>query len=323
MIDFRYHLVSIVAVFLALSVGIVLGSTFLQDPAIYVANTAVEQVRQRNAGLQEQITDLQLRERGNDALISGQTRRLVQGELDGERVLIVELPGVTTSDREAVQEVLEDADAAVSGQVALTEKSLDPRQSGVIDQLAMTAKPAEMTFPVDATPYEKAAAVLAAAVVTSDSAQVGRENPAAAGVLGAFQEGALITMRGDPALRASLAVVLAPGEPFEGEHAEAQNAAVVALARGLDAADRGTVLTGPVASASPGGIVAALRDSSEAAAAVSSVDNGEQPTGRVTLVYALREQLSGGAGQYGIGTGASSVGPSPVPTSTPSSSSGG
>ena len=33
MIDFRYHLVSIVAVFLALAIGIVLGSTELQGPA--------------------------------------------------------------------------------------------------------------------------------------------------------------------------------------------------------------------------------------------------------------------------------------------------
>ncbi|MDF5759225.1 copper transporter [Spongiactinospora sp. TRM90649] len=322
MIDFRYHLVSIIAIFLALSVGIVLGSTFLQDPAIYVANKAVEQVTQRNTGLQDQITSLQLREGGNEALISAHTRELVRGALDGERVLLVELPGVTAADREGVQQVLEHADAAVSGQVALTEKYLDPKQTGMIDQLATAAKPAEMTLPADATPYEKAAAVLAAAVVTSDTAQVGRENPAAAGVLEAFQEGALITMSGDPALRASLAVVLAPGEPSEGDDAEAQSAGIIALAEGLDAADRGTVVTGPTASAGPGGVVAGLRDSG-AAGAVSTVDNGELPTGRVVLVYALREQLSGGAGQYGTGPGASAVEPSPVPTSTPSSSSGG
>ncbi|MEE2045447.1 copper transporter, partial [Nocardiopsis tropica] len=34
MIDFRYHLVSIVAVFLALTVGLVLGTTMLQDPLL-------------------------------------------------------------------------------------------------------------------------------------------------------------------------------------------------------------------------------------------------------------------------------------------------
>ena len=39
MIDFRYHLVSIVAVFLALAIGIVLGSTELQGPAYNILNS--------------------------------------------------------------------------------------------------------------------------------------------------------------------------------------------------------------------------------------------------------------------------------------------
>jgi len=37
-IDFRYHLVSIVAVFLALAIGIVLGSTELQGPTYNILN---------------------------------------------------------------------------------------------------------------------------------------------------------------------------------------------------------------------------------------------------------------------------------------------
>ena len=40
MIDFRYHLVSIVAVFLALAIGIVLGSTELQGNTIDVLRTS-------------------------------------------------------------------------------------------------------------------------------------------------------------------------------------------------------------------------------------------------------------------------------------------
>ena len=44
MIDFRYHLVSIVAIFLALSVGIVLGTTLLKEPAIDAAETFANQL---------------------------------------------------------------------------------------------------------------------------------------------------------------------------------------------------------------------------------------------------------------------------------------
>ena len=46
MIDFRYHLVSIVAVFLALAIGIVLGSTELQGTTLDVA-ARVERTRSR------------------------------------------------------------------------------------------------------------------------------------------------------------------------------------------------------------------------------------------------------------------------------------
>ena len=44
MIDFRYHLVSIVAVFLALAIGIVLGSTELQGPVFNVLDRTTSQL---------------------------------------------------------------------------------------------------------------------------------------------------------------------------------------------------------------------------------------------------------------------------------------
>ena len=48
MIDFRYHLVSIVAVFLALAIGIVLGSTELQG-------TTIDALRSLNRSLTNQL----------------------------------------------------------------------------------------------------------------------------------------------------------------------------------------------------------------------------------------------------------------------------
>ncbi|GLW08374.1 hypothetical protein Misp01_35040 [Microtetraspora sp. NBRC 13810] len=322
MIDFRYHLVSIVAIFLALSVGIVLGATFLQGPAIELANQTVGRVSQHNEELLRQVQTLQGRETGNDGFIGGVTPQLVQGELAGERVLIVEAPGVTAGLRDAVQESLGQAGAAVTGRVAVTDRFFDPKQSGVLDQLALAAKPAEMSFSEGLTPYDRAAAVLAAAVVTADSAEGGRENPAASGVLDAFEKGGMITTSGDPAQRATLAVVMAPADPYEGENAESQNAALVSLAAGLDAADGGTIVAGPLSASGAGGLIAALRDSGEPSGGVSSVDTADMPVGRIVLVYALREQLAGDAGHYGLGAGASAFEPSPAASPTPRSSGG-
>ena len=52
MIDFRYHLVSIVAVFLALGLGIVLGATALQPGTIgFLYKTSQQERRQIDAAL--------------------------------------------------------------------------------------------------------------------------------------------------------------------------------------------------------------------------------------------------------------------------------
>ena len=62
MINLRYHLVSIIAVFLALGIGITMGSTFLNkaavdqiDKNVRNAREEVRQVKSENAALREQV----------------------------------------------------------------------------------------------------------------------------------------------------------------------------------------------------------------------------------------------------------------------------
>ncbi|BDZ58322.1 hypothetical protein GCM10025872_19790 [Barrientosiimonas endolithica] len=50
MIDFRYHLVSIVAVFLALATGLVIGATSLQDQVAGTLQGQVTQLRGEKQG---------------------------------------------------------------------------------------------------------------------------------------------------------------------------------------------------------------------------------------------------------------------------------
>ncbi|MGV9771826.1 copper transporter [Streptosporangium sp. NPDC003464] len=323
MIDFRYHLVSIVAIFLALSVGIVLGTSFLEDPAIKTAETFANQLRIRNDEYRTELETLQKREAANDAFVTADTPRLVQDALATERVVIVEAPGTTTAMREAVQEVIAKSGATVTGRVILGEDYVDVSQSALIDKLVTEAKPVDMTLPVEGTTYDRAAALLAGAIVTSDPAQLGKVDPTATGVLEAFQRAGLITVTDQPAKRADLAVLVAPAEPYTGESAAQQAGAIVSMALGLDEAGRGTVLIGPPTGAAAGGAIAALREDTAAAEKVSSVDNIDMPAGRIVVVYALREQLSGVAGHYGIGAGVSGTEPSAPPAPTPTATSGG
>ncbi|MFF3439432.1 copper transporter [Streptosporangium sp. NPDC002721] len=317
MIDFRYHLVSIVAIFLALSVGIVLGTTLLEDPVIKASELAVNQFREGNNELRDQVEALQKREAANDAFVAADTPRLVRDALAGEKIVIVEAAGSTASVREAAQQVIEEAGATVTGRITLTDRYTDPDQAGFIDKLAVGAKAPETVFSVEDTAYDKAAEVLAGAILTSDASQVGEEHPAGAGILDAFQRGGLLTVTGEPAKRAEVALVIAPAEAYTGETASAQAGALVTLAVGLDDAGQGTVLAGTQTSAATGGAIAALREDAALTEKVSSVDTADMPAGRVVVVYALREQLTGLAGQYGIGPGVSGIEPSATPTPTP------
>jgi len=266
---------------------------------------------------------LQGREAANDGFVTTMTPKLVAGELTGQRVLLVETPGSSTTFREAEQQVLEDAGAEVSGRVTLTDKFLDPHRSGVLDGLVNQLKPVDMTFPATATTWDKAATLLAATFLTTDQAQAGTPNPATAAVISGFETGGLFSTDGDPAKRAMLAVMFVPEKPYEGEQAETQTGALVSVADKFDTAGKGLVLAGSAANAAvTGGAITALRDDSEVSKRVSSVDTADMPAGRIVVVYALREQLSGRAGQYGIGKGASGGQPA-LPTATPSPTSSG
>jgi hypothetical protein len=64
-------------------------------------------------------------------------------------------------------------------------------------------------------------------------------------------------------------------------------------------------VTGPESSATDGGVVAAIREDGTAKNRVSTVDSGLQPSGVIASVLALREQLTGGNGAYGSGSGVS------------------
>jgi hypothetical protein len=302
----------------------------LKEPAIDAAETFANQLREGNTVLRDQLQVLQKRGAANDAIIVADTPKLVQGALIGKSVVIVEAPGTTATMREAVQQVILESGATVTGRVALADRYVDISQSTFVDKLASAAKPAGMIFPVEGTPYDRAAAVLAGAIVTSDPGQVGKENPAAAGVLDTFQRGGLLTVTDKPAKRADLAVLTAPAEPYAGETsseqvtAAEQAGAIVSMALGLDEAGQGTVMVGTQNATLAGGAIAALRENNSFTERVSTVDTADMPSGRVVVVYALREQLSGLAGQYGIGPGVSGVEPSatPAPTATTATSGG-
>ncbi|MDL4820330.1 copper transporter [Actinomadura opuntiae] len=313
MIDFRYHLVSIVAIFLALALGIVLGSTTLSNS---VSDTLRKQVSSATRSAQEaRVAQRQLQNqlKGEEQFGHVLSPQIVADRLKGQSVVMIETPGAGNDSIDQVSELAKAAGAAVTGRVTIQNKLLDDDQQSTLDELATQLKSDGVTFPSDATPYAKAGAVLANALLTQDPTKAGREDAAGGAVLSGFKQAGYITTSGKPGQHATLAVMVAPANPYAYDGGDQDNKALISLATALDGAGRGTVVGGPLTSAQEGGLIAALRDS-DAGDSVSAVDAVDTSSGQVVTILALQNELNGKSGQYGTGAGASGYLPSPAPT---------
>ncbi|MBU9944407.1 MAG: copper transporter, partial [Dermatophilaceae bacterium] len=97
MIDFRYHLVSIVSIFLALAVGIVLGAGPLQGELGDTLTNEVAGLREDKAQLNAQLSDATAEIDAREDYIGETNPAILADSLDGQRVAVVVLPGTDTA----------------------------------------------------------------------------------------------------------------------------------------------------------------------------------------------------------------------------------
>lgn len=313
MIDFRYHLVSIVAVFLALATGLLLGSTTTaQEASQKILDQNVQVIQRNNDELRAQVTQQGDQISGDAQFAKVLGPQVLSGRLRNESVVFVLAPGAEDKTRTGLDSAVKAAGGTVTGWVSLTDKFLADDQAQAVDQLTAALKPPGISYPEGAGTYDRAGALLAAMLVTRDSAKAGHEEVGSGSVLQAFRDQGLLTTGGKPGARATLAVVVAPANPYDSKVADADNKALVSLAAALDRGTRGTVVTGDVSSAGTGGLLSALR-SAEASSSVSSVDAADTASGQVVTVLALNVEMGGKSGHYGTGSDVSGYLPAPLP----------
>ena len=278
MISFRYHLVSIAAVLLALAAGIALGAGPLDD------NTVLSGDDSAGTSADPAIARF---ESGYAARTSG---ALLKNALKGRSVVVMTLPGARAAETKDIRADIEKAGAEVTGEVQLTGKLLDPanRQfaEGVAQQSASDVKGV-----TDAgESYDRVGAALGRSVLGDRGKRL---DTTAATISSAFDEGNLLTYAAKPERFAQLAVVVSgPGRAGDSGSVSAQ------LAKAIDGSGAGAVLAGPSTSSQDGGVLAALRDS-DAASQVSTVDVTDTAAGRVVVSLALAREAKGQSGSWG------------------------
>lgn len=314
MIDFRYHVVSIVAVFLALALGLFIGSTTLRGKVQANLTTRTQNVANKNGELKASLSDARsqlARAQGFDAAL---TPYAVSGRLAGESVVVVSAPGVDDNMRSDVIDALHQAGATVAGDVRLQDTLLDPAQDQFLGSLADKVAVGGRSLP-NAGGAARAIALLADVLVTNAQRSPLPHN-AAAKVLSAYDAGDLLSVSGDPPQPASLAVLLAAAAPTSDDAAAAskQAALLATFARDLDREAVGSVVAGPAAADAKGGLLDVVRSDKGLRDNVSTVDSVDVPSGVIATVLAAAEQAAGRSGSYGSGPGADA----PLPTPSPS-----
>ena len=311
MIDFRYYLVSIVSIFLALAVGIVLGAGPLKGD---IGTGLTEQLTALRADKTQLRTDLDAANRAaaaRDAFSLAVGPAVVKDRLAGKTVAIVVAPGVDADLVKNATTSLIAAGAKVGSTVTLNDVWADPTKATMRNTVASPFATLA-TAPADASsPDQLAATVLARAILAGTDHTTERLTASAGAGLNALKAGDLISVTPDQILPSSSVVFLSGTvKGSTPQDTDARLAADVQLVRLLDAAGSGVVVVAKSNTADAtksADLVAAVRKNADAFKAVSTVDDADLPMGQGTLVLALAQQYAGSTGQYGLAPDAKAV----------------
>jgi hypothetical protein len=303
-IDFRYHVVSIVAVFLALALGLFLGSTTLQGRVFDDLKGRTNQLSHQRDALSAQLGAANDRLKSDQAFDKALLPYAVSGRLSGQLVSVISAPGTSDATRKQVIAAIEAAGGTLSADVRLQNAIVAPQQDAFL--AALTERVAIPGHPADASAdgAERAAAQLAAVLGVRPSAHALSATTTET-VLSAYSTGKLISVANTTATprAGTLAVVLTGPAPVAGTDAATVKAAqtfLVDLLRDLDLTSLGAVVATPMPA------VGASSDAGEAAAAagltkqVSTVTGVDTPAGQIATVFALAAQVDGVAGRFGL-----------------------
>lgn len=314
MIDFRYHLISLIGVILALALGILAGSGFLGGPLLEAIKDDVRELRETNNGLREEIGVLSDRVEEDEAFARLADQYLTEGLLDGRRIVMFQFAGTDGALIDGIKRALVAAGALVASEITIGEKFALTSQPAR-DELALAIDSlagAENELRVEAaTLLGERFAAAAAERASSDSPSTPAAESART-LIDALERAEFIgvTSENPDVLVPTDAMFVMIGG---GTGRPGFDPAPFAVSLGEALAE----LAGPViaveSQTSVWGMVQSLRSDVEARSLVSSVDNGNTTIGRIATVLGLEEASAGQVGHYGFDSGRTAVIPARLP----------
>ncbi|WP_250033518.1 copper transporter [Paractinoplanes maris] len=313
MINFRYHVVSLTAVFLALAIGLVVGTAALNGP---VADNLKSQITALNKDLGNKRDEInQYREEisRNQEFATEIAPTVLNGRLAGRKLAVLALPG-TDQYADKVITMLTIAGATITAKVTVQDKFFDPAVD--LDLLDLANESAQTSIPINEVPLnsngvETASAQLSLALMqrsgTTGAAPVSQPTAAdVTAVLTAYSEQSYIAVD-DKAVGGAEATVMITGAPAVDKDAAKKAQSMVYMA--TEVSNDGPLVVAGVG-VGEGNLISAVRGDPTLVKKISTVDNASTADGQVATGMATAERVvDNKVGQYGLAAGAASLVP--------------
>ncbi|GFG64871.1 copper transporter MctB [Mycobacterium kubicae] len=310
MISLRQHAFSLAAVFLALAIGVVLGSGFFSDTLLSsLRNEKRDMAAQINTiNDQRNVLNEKLSAANNfDNQVLG---RIVHDALAGKTVVLFRTPDAKDDDVAAVSKIIGQSGGTVTGTVSLTHEFVEANSAeklrSVVNSSVLPAGTQLSTKLVDQG--SQAGDLLGIALLANpkpDAPAV--DDTQRDTVLAALRETGFITYQPTDHMAAANAAIVITGGGLPAD-AGNQGVSVARFAAALAPHGSGTLLAGRDGAASGSAAVAVTRADAGMAATISTVDDVDAEAGRITAILGLHDLVGGGRpGHYGTGHGATSV----------------
>jgi Copper transport outer membrane protein, MctB len=316
-INFRYHVVSLTAVFLALAIGLVVGTAALNGPVSENLRNNLEALNKDNNVRREQVNQLNESVNRSQEFASQIAPGLLGGKLAGRKIAVVALPG-TEDHTEGVVQMLTVAGATITARVRVEDKFFDPNTVNdlllLVDELSQPSI-SSAGLPLNSDGVETASAMLALALLQGATGATGTTGTPTAedvtAVLAAFAQPGYVTAE-DGATGGAEAIVLVAGVPATDKEAEKKSRYALRMAEQFGKAPRVLVVAGD--NAGEGNLVSGIRNDPTLVKEISTVDNVSTVQGQVATALVTVERLvQNKVGQYGLAAGATSIVPSSAP----------
>jgi hypothetical protein len=309
-INFRYHVVSLTAVFLALAIGLVVGTAALNGPVADSLKDQLSALKNDNSNKRDQVNQYREELNRNQDFATEIAPTVLNGKLTGRKLLVVALPG-TADYVDGVVAMLKVAGATVTAKVSVQDKFFDPTVE--YELLDLASQSSQVSIPMEGLPVnsdgvETASAQLALGLLQRTNGGQATANDLTA-LLTAYTKQSYLKVD-NGAVGGADGTVIISGAPATDKDATKKSQSAVTVADQFHK-NRPVVVAGD--GVGDGNLISAVRGDPTLVKEISTVDNASTVQGQVSTSMATVERIvEDKIGLYGLAAGSSSLVPKAV-----------